>query len=89
VSVNFDRVPPLQRAAAWSVLQRHGRKSNRWNRCVMMHAALSESTVCEPLTPSNLRPPILPFVCLDHRLAEAAEQEGFPVAGLPAGRSKD
>jgi predicted nucleic acid-binding protein len=34
------------------------------------------------------RPPTLAFVCLDERLAEGAEREGFPVVGIrfPAAR---
>ena len=30
------------------------------------------------------RPTTLTFVCLDDRLAAAAEREGFPLAGMPA-----
>lgn len=29
------------------------------------------------------RPATLPFVCLDDRLAAAAEREGFPILGMP------
>jgi uncharacterized protein len=34
------------------------------------------------------QPRTLAFVCLDDRLAEAAEREGFPVAGLRAPRPR-
>jgi predicted nucleic acid-binding protein len=34
------------------------------------------------------QPTTLTFVCLDDRLAAAAEREGFPVAGMPAPRRR-
>jgi predicted nucleic acid-binding protein len=60
--------------------------ADRALRVLGLHAlrAADALQLAAALVASRERPPDLPFVTLDERLAEAATREGFPVAGLPS-----
>lgn len=92
----LEREGRLQRRSANSARQRLGRFAATWHevqpsdrlredacRLLRVHdlRAADSLQLAAGLTASEGRPPTLIFVCLDQRLAAAAEREGFPVIG--------
>lgn len=75
----IDNLPAL--AAAWQEVQPATRLRLTAERLLRVHAlrAADALQVAAAIATAEGDPGSLPFVTLDHRLARAAEREGFPV----------
>ena len=93
-----EREQSLTLAAATDAIDRLKSLANAWDEVVASAAvrttaqrllrvhplrAADALQLAAALVAANAEPASLPFVCLDERLAEAAQREGFPVQAVP------
>jgi predicted nucleic acid-binding protein len=76
----LDRLFRLR--SSWSEVQPGGTLRGRAERLLRGHAlrTLDSFHLAAALVASQEKPSTLPFVCLDSRLREAADREGFPLS---------
>ena len=71
-------------AASWHEVQPSDRLREDAARLLRVHELRAGDALqlASALAAAEGRPATLTFVCLDRRLAEAAEREGFPILGV-------